>query len=85
MQQPDILKAVAREFEVTEDELMSKARPDHIAFPRQVAMTLFYQISPLHSSKAVGRMFGKNHGTVLHAIKARCCPLRNRAANPCQG
>lgn len=67
-----ILNAVAQTFRVTPEEIISRRRPDRIAFPRQVAMTLCYQDKQSALTlEAVANFFGKrDHGTVLYAIGA---------------
>ncbi len=65
----NIKRIGAHEFEVPDAEMVSKRRPEWIAWPRQIAMTLAYELSP-RSLEGVGEAFGgRDHGTVLHAVK----------------
>jgi chromosomal replication initiator protein len=60
---------VARYFEITPEELISASRAARIAWPRQVAIQLTRELTPL-SLQDVGTAFGgRNHATVLHACK----------------
>jgi len=64
-----IQKLVAEAFGIEFADMMSKARPQRIAFPRQVAMFLARKLSGA-SLKEIGRAFGgRDHGTVIHAVK----------------
>ena len=48
-------------------DMRAKDRTHAVAFPRQIAMYLARQLT--HASLAeVGRAFGKDHTTVLHAV-----------------
>jgi len=48
-------------------DMRAKGRTHAVAFPRQIAMYLARQLT--HASLAeVGRAFGKDHTTVLHAV-----------------
>lgn len=60
--------AVARRFGVTERELMSPRRGQGVARCRQLAMFLAYR-STSFSMPQIGRAFGRDHTTVLHAIR----------------
>lgn len=64
-----IIDEVCRQFEITRQQLLSRRRPDFIAFPRQVAMALAYECTALDSIR-VARLFQRTHGAVLHAMKA---------------
>ena len=49
--------------------MTGKRRPEHIAFPRQVAMYLARQLTE-SSFNEIGEQFGgRDHGTVLHACR----------------
>lgn len=62
-----VCKVVADFYGITLEEMLSKARPARIAWPRQVAMTLLRRCSQM-SLNEVGQFFGgRDHGTVLHA------------------
>lgn len=63
-----------RELGHDQESLMGRRRTESLAWARQVAMALAYQLSPL-SSQEIGALFDRDHGTVLHAVKR----LRDRA------
>lgn len=62
-----IQERVAREFGVTRDELYSSKRCRRVARPRQLAMYLASRLTH-QSLPMIGRAFGKDHTTVMHAI-----------------
>lgn len=71
---PDDLSAlsisefVGAQFQVSVLDMQSRTRKKGIVFPRQVAMYL----SRLHTKDSladIGKVFGRDHATVLHAIK----------------
>jgi chromosomal replication initiator protein len=62
-----IEKTVAEFFGLRLADMRAKGRTNAVAFPRQIAMYLARQLT--HASLAeVGRAFGKDHTTVLHAV-----------------
>jgi chromosomal replication initiator protein len=64
-----ILEVVIDHFSVTLDDLKSKSRKKEIVYPRQVAMYLAKENTPL-SLKSIGYHFGgRDHSTVIHAIQ----------------
>ncbi len=64
----DVINTVARHFNIRANEIKSKKRTKHIAFPRQIAMYLCREV--LHSSfPDIGHRFGgKDHSTVIHSV-----------------
>jgi chromosomal replication initiator protein len=65
-----IILHVALAYRISLAEFLGPARPDRIAWPRQVAMFLCRRFTKL-STPTIGAAFGgRNHGTVLHAISA---------------
>lgn len=63
-----ICELVVQQFKVPLADLQSKSRKKCIAFPRQVAMYL----SRKHTEETladIGRVFNRDHSTVMHAIK----------------
>jgi chromosomal replication initiator protein len=63
-----ICELVVQQFKVPLADLQSKSRKKCIAFPRQVAMYL----SRKHTEETladIGRIFNRDHSTVMHAIK----------------
>jgi chromosomal replication initiator protein len=64
-----IQKKVAEHYDIRMADMTSKRRPEHIAFPRQVAMFLSREITG-NSLNSIGEAFGgRDHGTVLHACR----------------
>lgn len=65
----DIMKAVARAWDMDWRELKSSRRTKAIVVPRHVAMVLA-KILTLKSLPEIGRQFGKrDHTTILHALR----------------
>ena len=65
----DIIESVANAWGIPAEEINQPTRKQPACFARQVAMTLIYQ-QTRRSLADVGLMFsGKDHGTVIHAIK----------------
>jgi len=63
-----ISEFVSAQFQVSVLDMQSRTRKKGIVFPRQVAMYL----SRLHTKDSladIGKVFGRDHATVLHAIK----------------
>ena len=50
------------------DEITCKKRPTSISLPRQVAMYLCRRMTH-YSLPVIGSAFGRNHATVIHAIR----------------
>ncbi|MBE7500398.1 MAG: chromosomal replication initiator protein DnaA [Verrucomicrobiales bacterium] len=64
-----IQKRVAEHFDLRLADMSSKRRPEHIAFPRQIAMYLARSLTGT-SLNTIGEAFGgRDHGTVLHACR----------------
>jgi chromosomal replication initiator protein len=64
-----IQKKVADYFDLRVSDMISKRRPENIAFPRQIAMFLARQMTE-NSLNTIGEAFGgRDHGTVLHACR----------------
>ncbi|MDD5556137.1 MAG: chromosomal replication initiator protein DnaA [bacterium] len=65
-----IQKKVAEYYDIRVSDMMSKKRPQAIAFPRQIAMFLARQLTG-SSLPEIGEAFGgRDHTTALHATKA---------------
>ncbi|HYE29940.1 MAG TPA: helix-turn-helix domain-containing protein [Methylomirabilota bacterium] len=58
---------VAQHFGVTPDEICGFKRTDSDIRPRWLAMIFSHEAG--HTKSAIGRAFGKDHGTVLYALK----------------
>lgn len=64
-----IQKKVSEHCDIRVADMVGKRRPEHIAFPRQVAMYLARQLTE-SSLSTIGDAFGgRDHGTVLHACR----------------
>jgi chromosomal replication initiator protein len=64
-----IQQAVCEAFSITVDELLSTSRAARLVWPRQVAMYLARENTNL-TFPDIGRRFGgRNHTTVMHAVK----------------
>jgi chromosomal replication initiator protein len=63
-----IQRVVADYYDIRFGDMVSKRRPQSIAFPRQVAMYLCRTLTQ-HSLPTIGTAFGRNHATVLHACR----------------
>lgn len=65
----DIQRVVARQYDVTRDDILSSRRTTVVVRPRQVAMYLAKMLT-LHSLPQIGRRFGnRDHTTCLHAVR----------------
>ena len=64
-----IQKKTAEYFKIDPEEMCGRRRTADIALPRQIAMALSKDLTKL-SLQEIGRRFGgRDHGTVMHAIK----------------
>jgi len=65
----DIQRIVARQYNVSRSDLLSSRRTANVVRPRQVAMYLS-KVLTLRSLPEIGRRFGgRDHTTVLHAVR----------------
>lgn len=65
-----IIQTVCDTFKIDRGHILTRDRHEYVTWPRQVAMALAYELSG-RSAMAIGHYFGgRDHGTVLHAIKA---------------
>lgn len=74
-QENDILHAVAEEYGVSVEDIMSNSRRSDIAEARQMSMCLFAETSG-YEPERIGRVFGRNRTTVIYAI----CKMRGLAS-----
>jgi len=73
----EIKDATCRLFGVSEAELLSAARTQRVAWPRQVAMYLSRELTS-ESLPSIGRQFGgRDHTTVMHACKRASARISN--------
>lgn len=64
-----IQKKVVDYYHLRLGDMVSKRRPNNIAFPRQIAMYLSRLLTS-HSLQEIGEAFGgRDHGTVIHACR----------------
>ena len=64
-----IIAAVVESTGVTVESMTSRSRTARVAAARQLAMTLIREGTML-SLAEIGSLFDRDHGTVIHAIKA---------------
>jgi chromosomal replication initiator protein len=64
-----IQKAVASNYGISTDELLSRSNARRFSVPRQIAMYLCKRLTK-HSYPEIGRAFGgKHHTTVIHSVE----------------
>ena len=65
---PRITDIVCERYGIKADDVRSKKKPKEIAYPRQIAMYMCRKLTeePL---TGIGSYFGRDHTTVIHAIK----------------
>jgi chromosomal replication initiation ATPase DnaA len=63
-----IQEAVMAYFGVQPTEFFSNSKANRVALPRIASMALCRELTN-HSLKEIGRVHGKDHGTVLHACE----------------
>jgi chromosomal replication initiator protein len=64
-----IQQAVCQRFHISRDELLSPSRAARLVWPRQVAMYLARENTDLTFPDIARRFGGRNHTTVMHAVK----------------
>ena len=65
----EVQRATCEAFGISHDELLSAARAQRLAWPRQVAMYLARELTD-QTLPAIGRAFGgRDHTTVMHACR----------------
>ena len=63
-----IVEAVAKEFDVTVEDMKSKKKTDNIARARHTAIYIIRKLTEL-SYKAIGEIFNRDHSTVINSIE----------------
>ena len=58
---------VAKHFYIPLERMLSKQRPAHVVWPRQIAMSIAYELSHLSTTQIAPLFNCKDHGTILHA------------------
>jgi len=59
--------AVCHVFGLKPEAMTQRRRPARIAWPRQIAMAISYELTDAGLTD-VGIEFGRHHGTVIHAL-----------------
>lgn len=62
-----IVNAVSEQTGISRKQIMGRDRSEVIARARQIAMVLALEDEPGRTLLTVGRMFNRDHGTVIHA------------------
>ncbi|WP_322958389.1 DnaA/Hda family protein [Mycoplasmopsis felis] len=63
-----ILKSVAKHYKVKEKEILGKSRKKEIVIARHICILLVHNLLT-YSSTQIGRLFNRDHSTILSAIK----------------
>ncbi len=64
----EIIKAVSEQYNIPENDIISKRKTAPIVFARQLSMYIARETTEL-SYKAIGESFGKDHSTVLFSVE----------------
>jgi chromosomal replication initiator protein len=64
----EIQRVVARHFRIDRIDLLARRRTAKVVWPRQIAMYLAKMLT-LRSLPEIGRRFGRDHTTVLYAVR----------------
>jgi chromosomal replication initiator protein len=62
-----IQRVVASQYHLQIDQLISRSRRRSVCYPRQLAMYLCRKFTD-HSLDSIGRVFGRDHASVIHSI-----------------
>ena len=73
-----IQKKVAEHSDIRLADMTSKRRPEHIAFPRQIAMYLCRELTDLSLPKIGERFGGRDHSTVVFAVNKVKTQMKER-------
>lgn len=65
----DIIRTVSDEYGLPVSEILGRCRTLQIAEARQMAMMLVWQLFGMKYVE-IGKLFGRNHATVIYAIKS---------------
>ena len=65
----DILELVSSTYSVSVEQLLSRSRSRHIAFPRQVAMYLLREQTNFSLPQIGDKLGGRDHSTVLYGVE----------------
>ncbi|MGA7810306.1 helix-turn-helix domain-containing protein, partial [Bradyrhizobium sp.] len=76
----EIQDAVAKHYRITRNDICSARRTKNVVMPRMVAAYLCKLLTPL-SLPTIGRKFGgRDHTTILHAVRKLTRLVRDDAA-----
>jgi hypothetical protein len=64
----DVVREVAHEFGVEVEELAGRSHRWAVSHPRQIAMVICKELGN-RSTAQIGRQFGRDHTTVIHALR----------------
>lgn len=64
----EIIKAVSDQYQISENDIISKRKTAPVAFARQIAMYIARETTEL-TYKAIGSCFGKDHTTVIFSVE----------------
>lgn len=69
-----ILEGVAREFDISTDELLGHSRAKYLVYARCVAARLIRERcwengEPKHSTTVIGRIMNRDHSTICHTLR----------------
>lgn len=64
----EIIKAVAMQYQIPENDILSKRKTAPVVFARQIAMYIARETTEL-TYKAIGQCFGKDHTTVIFSVE----------------
>ena len=74
-----IIELVAREWKITEDDLLGRDRSQKIAEPRQVAMYLMRKETDASLPQIGEVLGGRDHTTVMYAIEKIANQIETKA------
>jgi chromosomal replication initiator protein len=64
-----IMAAVSESLDIPIETILSKDRHQDVAMARQIAMALIRKYEPSVTLKRIGRMFRRDHSTVIYALR----------------
>ena len=64
-----VIRAIADANLLTVDDLLGRSRAKHICAARKAAMRAVRERFPRDSVPMLGRLFDRDHTTILHALK----------------
>ena len=64
----EVVRRVGRQRGVSPELIMSRLRKADVAFARQIAIWIVRKVQKASLTR-IGQCFGRDHGTVMHAVK----------------